>query len=361
MDTILFYINSLTKGGAERVMTNLANGFSRDGYKTILVTSISEQAYELDRQVEHPVLEKSGRKHNFVSRNIECIKGLYEICKEKKPDIVVSFLPESDVRAIIAAKCLSIPVIVSVRNAPEKIFCSARGKITKFLYQYADGIVCQNQRAKEYFSLKLQRKIAVIPNMINPGFMAEPYEGTRRKRIVTVGRLVKQKNQILLIQAFELFHRIFGEWTLCIFGEGPERENLYREIKRLNLEHYVNLPGVVSHIAEEIYKDGMFVLSSDYEGMPNALLEAMALGLPCIAADCIGGGAKDLITDGLNGLLVQRNNCEALADAMAKIASDKNYADKLSVFALHVREELSPDKVFESWKDYLESASHPVN
>lgn len=352
MKKLLFYINSLSKGGAERVMANLANSFAQDGYDVVLVTSLSKQQYELDKLVKHRILDDKNR--NVVFKNIVRIKRLSQVCKEEKPDLIISFTIEASVRAVIVAKLRKIPKIVSVRNAPPIIFKGMRGKIAKRLYRYADGIVCQNLSAKQYFSDELQKKIAVIPNMLNPDFLLEPYVGERRKRVVNAGRLEAQKNQALLINAFSIFHKKHPDWTLCIYGEGSLRDKLTEQIDGLGLKEYVEMPGVINNVANAIHQDGMFVLSSDFEGLPNALLEAMVEGLPAISTDCIGDGARDVIDSGKNGLLVSRGDAEGLAEAMDKIASDNEFARGLSSEAVKLRDKLSPDKVYSMWKQYIE-------
>lgn len=355
MKKLLFYINSLSKGGAERVMANLANSFAQDGYDVVFVTSLSKQQYELDELVKHRIIDDKNR--NVISKNIVRIKRLSQVCKEEKPDLIISFTIEASVRAIIAAKLRKIPNIVSVRNAPQIIFERKRGKIAKRLYRYTDGIVCQNLSAKQYFSDELQKKITVIPNMINPDFILEPYTGERRKKVVNVGRLETQKNQALLISAFSIFHKKHPDWTLCIYGEGSLRDKLTQHIDELGLKEYVEMPGVIDNVAGAIHQDGMFVLSSDFEGSPNALLEAMVEGIPSISTDCIGDGARDVIDSGKNGFLVSRGDAEGLAEAMDKIASDNEFAQELSGEAVKLRDKLAPDKVYGMWKEYIEKMS----
>lgn len=352
MKKLLFYINSLSKGGAERVMANLANSFAQDGYDVVLVTSLSKQQYKLNDLVKHRILDDKNR--NLVSKNIIRIKRLSQVCKEENPDLIISFTIEASVRAVIAARLRKIPNIVSVRNAPQIIFERKRGKIAKRLYRYADGIVCQNLSAKQYFSDELQKKITVIPNMLNPDFILEPFIGERRKRVVNVGRLDTQKNHALLIEAFSIFHKKHPDWTMCIYGEGILRDKLTQQVDELGLKEYVEMPGIIDDIANTIRQDGMFVLSSDFEGVPNALLEAMVEGIPSISTDCIGNGARDVIDSGKNGILVPIKDAAKLADAMDKVASDNEFAQRLSDESVKLRDKLAPDKIYNMWREYIE-------
>jgi glycosyltransferase involved in cell wall biosynthesis len=149
--------------------------------------------------------------------------------------------------------------------------------------------------------------MAIIPNPINPEFNVKPFSGKRRKIITSVGRLSEQKNQHVLIEAFSRIEKDFPDYELVIYGEGNLRETLENQIKTLKLENKVKLPGVKKNIKNEIYDCSLFVLPSLYEGMPNALMEAMALGLPVISTDCPCGGPRFLIHN-YNGLLVKVNN-----------------------------------------------------
>ena len=181
----------------------------------------------------------------------------------------------------------------------------------------------------------------------------KPFEGERKKVIVNVGRLSKQKNHTLLINAFKDIVEKYPEYKLVIWGEGKEREALTEYIKNKGLSEQVSFPGNTSNVIAEIYDNALFVLSSDFEGMPNALLEAMALGLPCISTKCPCGGPEDIITDHHDGILVPVNDKAALVHAMDEIISDPAIASKLSHNAFAVRQRHAIDTICKKWFDFI--------
>jgi glycosyltransferase involved in cell wall biosynthesis len=183
----------------------------------------------------------------------------------------------------------------------------------KYLYKKADGFVFQTEDAAKYFEGIIKCDSKIIPNPINPKFIKEPYKGEREKNIVTVGRLESQKNQKMLIEAFGKIESKYPEYSLLIYGDGSKKEELQDLIKEKGLENKVILKGKIDDVENVIDKAKMFVLSSDYEGMPNALMEAMALGLPCISTDCPCGGPRYLMENGKSGLLVPVGNSDAMA------------------------------------------------
>lgn len=211
--------------------------------------------------------------------------------KNVNPDIILSFLPRSSFRAILAAKINRKKIIVCDRADPKMEYRKLINKILmKLLYKHADAFVFQTQEQKEYFSKTIQSKSNIIGNSLNNQFLENvKSEVGLEKKIVSVGRLAASKNQKLLINAFSKVHKKFPDYKLVIYGKGPLKEELELQILKLGLEGYVLLPGVKDNIIAEIHNASLFVLTSDYEGMPNALMEAMSLGLPCISTNCSGG------------------------------------------------------------------------
>ena len=222
-----------------------------------------------------------------------------------------------------------------------------------FLYDKADGFVFQTPDAQRWFSEKMQNKSVIIPNPVDERFLREPYGGEREKRIVTVGRLVSQKNQKLLLKAFREFHEQYDDYVLEIYGDGPLKKELEEYAKKNGIEDNVKFMGEVQDIKSAIYKAKMFVLTSDYEGMPNALMEAMAMGLPCISTNCRIGGPAYLIKDGINGILVKTGDKIALNSAMGRIAEDEKFANEIALSASGSMQNLSLEKIDEKWKVFM--------
>ena len=160
-----------------------------------------------------------------------------------------------------------------------------------------------------------------------------------------------------MIEAFAEVHQRHPEYRLVIYGEGPERKLLEELVKRLGLQELCQLPGATNEVLEKIYSVSLFVLPSDFEGMPNALMEAMSLGLPCISTDCPCGGPRELIRDGENGLLVPVGDKAALVTAMEKLINDRDMALRMSKKALEIRNTHSMDAICKRWLEFFRDVS----
>ena len=318
MKKIMFYINAIHDGGAERVMINLADYFSRQGYKTILVTSFRDTwEYTVPNAVKRITLEEHEIKQSKLKRNITRIKRLRKLCKDEKPDILVSFMAEPNFRAILATWGLPVKNLISVRNDPNKEYAGRVGHIVgKYLLPFADGCVFQTKEAKNWFPKRLQKKSRIIYNAVKEDFYhveRHPVPG----EIVTCGRLEEQKNHALLIAAFSKVVERYPEARLKIYGEGSLRGKLQKQIDALGLHEKAFLMGATNHVEKVLETADVFVLSSDFEGMPNALMEAMAAGVPCISTDCPCGGPRNLFGDELKKQLIPTDE-DALAAKMAE-------------------------------------------
>ena len=353
--TLLFYINSLEKGGAERVIAQLAERFSADGYRCVLVSSyIAEDEYALSPAVTRRTMEQQKSTESRLRKNLRRISALRSYIRELRPDAVIAFMQEPSFRAVLAAAGTGVPVIVSVRNDPEKEYAGKVGHfVGRRILPHADGCVFQTEQAKAWFPMSLQRKSAVILNQVSPAFFERKYSGERHG-IVTVGRLNMQKNQAMLIRAFARIADRTDE-ELYIYGTGALIDELRSLAEERGVAGRVHFMGNSDRVAEDIAGARIFVLPSDYEGMPNALLEAMALSLPCVATDCPCGGPAAVIRDGENGCLIPVGDETALADRLLRLLSDRALADRLGMAAGRTAEQFRPERVFAVWKDYIEA------
>ena len=356
---ILFNLGTLRKGGAERVVANLSNYLAENNNDVSIVISVEKQSYyKLNNNVKLYGLDRKKASNNFLIKNISRLKRLNHIVRTIKPDIIISFLPEPSYR-VLALKLFNrkLKVIVSVRNDPKIEYKTKINRIVmKILYPLADGFVFQTKEAKEYFSKNIQQKSVIIPNPIDKKIIQRKvYTGKKEKKIVAVGRLVEQKNHELLINAFNLVKDQIPEYNLIIYGEGSLREKLQEQIERLNLKERVFLPGNVDNIADKIENASLFVLSSNYEGMPNALMEAMALGLICISTDCPCGGPRFLIENNVNGYLINVGKEKELANKIKEIIVDTKQ-EKLEEVSNNARKkmlQMSEEKIGEIWFKYI--------
>ncbi len=385
------YIGSLQKGGAERVMVNLADYFFEQGYKVTLVTTyLAPDEYEVRhaawrvvpagaengelvcdpdenpawvdpeggekggiRRVFSALLksEQEGRLKNLKKRSDK----LTAIWKELDPDLILSFIGKNNIMAISTATKEGYKVVVSVRADPHMEYDSLSLKSGMLAtFGKASGVVVQTTGAAAFFPHYIRKKCVILPNSVNPSFIRNRFEGEREKSIVMVGRMDENKNHALVMEAFsEIIKDGYSDYILRFFGDGPDRLKLQRLSNSLGIEKNVEFAGSVEHVAEHIEKAGMFVLFSSQEGMPNSLIEAMSLGLPCISSDCPCGGPRDLITNGENGLLVPVKDKEALKAAMLQIMSDHELAEKLGRNATGVQEKYSPGAVNKKWEKYF--------
>lgn len=353
---LLFYIANVEhEGGAERVLSIVANGLCKKGYDIVLVNDFptTKKEYFLESTVKRLYLENKVSEGR-IKRNINRVRGLGKFIRNEKPDVVVSFLLYQNIRLLISSLFFKCTKILSVRNDPQKDI--GEGKIVKLvinaLYGMADGIVFQTEEEKEYFSIKIQKKSTVILNPIDDLF----YEAERNQKvqnIIAVGRLEKQKNHKLLIEAYMRIREKFPDDKLYIYGCGDLEQELEQIIDENGLEKDVFLKGRVSNIVEKMKSAKLFVLSSDYEGLPNALMEAMAVGTPAISTDCSGGGPRMLISNEKEGKLVECNNVDQLAEALEECLSNQETLKRYSINSKKRAEEFRKDNIINQWDKFI--------
>lgn len=342
----------MTSGGAERVIAQLSNYFvAQEISCRIIMTENSEIMYSLSPQIN--VVSIGRKSDNKVIDRILRYNIIRKMVVFNRPDAVLTMPEDTGIYAILALVGTGIPVYVSERNNP---WIMPDVKITRALrkiaYPFAKGIIFQTEMAKSFFSKRIQKKGIVLQNPVDATRIPEPYKGERKKRFVAVGRLEKQKNFPLLINAFAKFCENVDGYELVIYGEGKERENLENLINALHLAGHVQLPGRDFDVLNKINDSTAFILSSDYEGMPNALIEAMCMRMPVISTDCPSGGPHELIKDDENGFLVPVNSEERLLNAMLKITDSKTcerFEKNLKLF----RDKMTSDHVFNKWRTFL--------
>lgn len=350
MDICLF-TSSLYGGGAERVICNLANYLcDKDNKVTVVTFGVCDRSYKLmDDVIVQPLLslEEKAKKNKLLSIWIRIFR-LYKFYKKNSCDVVISMLPVPIILTLFMKSIIRGKVIISERNFPG-IYSPITKILLKKLSTRADGYVFQTEDSMRWYGKNLFN-CEIIPNAVNKNFFSRQYFGKREKKIVSVGRLDKQKNHELLLKAFSLIIDEFGEYTLHIYGEGSERDQLTKMIKNLNLERKVFLEGNVENVVEGIYKATLFVLSSDYEGMPNALIEAMSCGLPCVSTDFLGGGARVLIENGKNGYLVKCNDVTGMSRCMKMILSSEDIREKIGNNAAKINKQYSSEIIYSKWE-----------
>lgn len=354
---ILLYCCSLTKAGTERVAANLAEYMKSQGIAVTLVTQYQvENEYTLTAGIPRILSEiteaekKNGRIGNFFAR----YRKLRRIWKMQRPDCILSFLGKNNIMAVGAALFTGIPVVVSVRGEPKCEYYSFGLRFfAKMLFALAAGVVVQTDEAKRFFPSYIRRKAVILKNPLNPSFIRPRFEGKRNGQIVAVGRVDSNKNHEMIIRAFTKIAEEFPQTSLTIYGEGECRKKLQELADKLGIAGRVSLPGAVTDVPERIYQSSAFVLSSNSEGMPNALLEAMCLGIPCISTDCPCDGPGELIEDGVNGFLIPVGDVDALAGRLRMLLADEGLAERIGKQAARLSEIYNPDNVNGEWLSYL--------
>lgn len=351
---ISILISGVTGGGAEKVTCAVASYLVNHGHNVELLTMSDEEAtYPLDSKVTRKCLLKECERRNFLFNNTLRFVRLVKYLLCKKPDAYLAMLP-TNISTLLALRWLTKSKVIAAERANPESYTKKTQKNLVSLAHKADAWVYQTDVQKEWYNSRTCiKKGKVIPNAINPDVLNVGSAIEKKSLIVTAGRLTDQKNHLLLIESFAKIAKKHSSYNLVIYGEGPNRGILEDTISSLNLSGRVLLPGYSSDVVKSVSESSLFVLSSDYEGMPNALMEAMALGVPCVSTDCGGGGARFLIEDGKNGLLVPRQDKDALAEAMDRILSDQEFAMSLGREAHKLCEVLAPEKVYGEWEKFI--------
>lgn len=356
--TIAFYIGSLRKGGAERVFVNLAKYFQAEGYRVVMVTQYQkEEEYELPDGMER-ILSDIGEEKVTASRAVNFFRRLnklHAIWKEQQPDLVLSCIGKNNFMTVVTTMGTKTRAVVSVvGEAKEEYPSRGMRMLANFLFSRAAGVILQTERSRGFFCRKVGEKAVILPNSLNPAFIRPRYEGMREKKIVSVGRMDANKNHEMQLRAFAGLKDKYPEYTLVIYGDGELRSYIEETAEELGIAKRVFLPGVVQDVAERIGQASLFLLTSYSEGVSNALIEALALGLPVIATDVPSGGTEELMKDGVNGLIIPAGEQAALERAMDRLLGDPAYAQQLGREAARIQERLAPERVNPLWKAYFE-------
>lgn len=356
---IAFYIGSLNKGGAERVFVNLAEYFLNQDYQIVMVTQYQkEDEYELAKGIDRVISDitpqetTKSRIRNFCRR----VGKLHRIWKTEQPDLVLSCVGKNNFMVIVTTMFTKTKPIVSVVGEAQEEYPNRLMKtLANILFPFATGVILQTERSRAFFSKRVNKTTVILPNSLNPFFLRPMFLGEREKRIVSVGRLDANKNHEMMIRAWANLAVKYPEYTLTIYGEGELRDYLQEMITSLGLSDKVFLPGVIPNVAERIEKASLFLLTSYSEGVSNALIEAMALGLPVIATDVPSGGTVELIEHGKNGWIIPVGDEKALEEAIDRLLSDSDFAGKLGQQAYKLQEKFAPERVNSQWEAYFAS------
>lgn len=352
----VFFIGALREGGAERVVSLLTDKLVETNKNIEIICYYDyEVFYKINPKVRITFIQRETGTKNILTNVLWLRKYV-----KKNVSTIVSFLAPFNMVALVATIGIKKKIIVADRNDPRYIPSNLIiRKLRDFLYNFADAVVVQTTNNKEYFSRRIQEKIAVIHNPVDMGEKrGMALQTPKKKRIVSVGRLMPQKNQKMLLQAFAIVSQDFPEYELTIYGEGDYRTELEKEIKTLGLETKVMLPGKEKNVFDKIANAELFVLSSDYEGMPNALIEAMCLGLPVVSTAV--SGTSDLIEGDVNGIIVEIGNKEQLIYAMKELIADEEKRAIFAKNAIAINDKLQSEFVSRQWEVLIREVEYGV-
>ena len=338
-------------GGAEKSIINLGNWLARNGYDVTLASvEGSEMAFTIEDGVKFVGYDIESRNKFKIHFNM--FRNTIDVLKKSKPDVIIGFWIHPMLYSVISGLARNSVKIYSERNDPDKEY-GLISKILRFaMLKRVSGVVFQTKQAQRYFSKKVVNDSRVIHNPVYIDINKYKISDKLDDRIVSVGRLSDQKNYRMLIEAFNIIKDDFSNYKLEIYGEGPLRNELDSFIKDHKLSDRVFLMGAFPDVLERIYGSRLFVMSSKYEGMPNALMEAMSMGIPVISTDCPCGGPSELIQDGINGFLCKNDDSNALASKMRYVLS-KDDLDTVINNEKLICQTHSQDSIFGSWESYI--------
>lgn len=346
-------------GGAERQIIMLANDMAKRGHEVHLIILVENKSFYSisEKVIVHDLSDLEIEGKLKLIRRYSILKN--ELAKIS-PDLSIHFWLQS------AYMCAMMPsqkygkVIYAERGDPgDKEYDGLLGVVRGISFKKMSGFVFQSEGARDYFGKSISSKSIVIHNSISVDFdkYSKPCD-CREKKIVNIGRLHEQKNQKLLINAFAKIADRIPDYVLEIYGEGELKEELEEIIRKHNLEQRVYLRGTTSNILEKLYNASLFVLSSDYEGMPNALMEAMAIGVPSISTNCRPGGAASIITNGKNGWITPVGDCDELANRIFAVIIDSKTRERVAQESMKIRDNHSQEHIFGMWETFFHTVAN---
>lgn len=351
---ITFITGGLGGGGAERVLCNLMNYSVVSGNDiTVICSGSTDNSYHIEKNIKVVSLEGKRRIKLSPLRVLVKMKRLKKLVKESDADLFVAFLPSTIKALFHYRKYIKVPIIVTESSTPQK-YGKKKQKYLLKCFSKSSGAVFLTDDAQKFYNDRINLKSSiVIPNAVNKEFIKPLYEGERRKVIVGVGRHVESKNFELLIDAFYEVQKTLSDYALEIYGKGPLTESYKERCKQLGIENKVSFLGFCDNIEDKIYGASLFVLPSNVEGIPVSLIEAMALSTPSISTDFEGGGARVLILDGENGILVPVGNKDLIVSAMIKVLSSEKIKQDFAVNGRKIIDDYSPDVIYPKWEKYF--------
>lgn len=343
---ITFITDTLQAGGAERVISILANNMQERGYEVeIICLRMRKVFYEFNPSINLTFAE------DYVDGGIiKKIFWLRKYVRQQKPSVVIAFMIAVYAVTLLSLTGSNVPVIVSERIDPRKT-TKLKNVLRYAVMPLIQHMVVQTEDIKTFFPSFIQKRTSIIYNPVTEAVFEKTANVSKKKRLINVGRLYDQKNQRMLIDAFSKIRERFPEYELAIFGEGPLRDELQNFINEKGLNDSVKLMGKSTEIVKELKASEVFCLSSDYEGMSNAMIEAVCLELPVVTTDI--SGAKDVIVNGENGYIVNVNDAVGFANAVSEILSNEDLKKQMEKNNLSKAKLFKTDTIVDSWIELI--------
>lgn len=353
----MFVIDSNLAGGAERVIAILVNYLAEKKYHVILLNFDKESNfYPINKNVE---IIKLASKYSEIERlNNKVIKKLMIIRKTRteikrcKPDVVIPFLFASELAVIPYCVRKSIPCITSVRN-DANVYPKYQRFFRRHYYPKLSRVVFQSHAVRNHKDYRQLDNSCIIPNPLDMKLIEEREVSIDSNKIISVGRLTNQKNHGLTIQVMYKLVKEYPDLHLHIYGSGPLKEELQNKINKLNLQKNVFLEGVIEN-AQYVNRDAAaFIMASNFEGFPNALLEAMACHIPSICTNFKSGTAEEALLSGEAGWLIEVGNAIELEHAIRECISNVELAEKKAKLAILQCKKYSVNVIGNCWDEIL--------
>lgn len=348
MKKISFVITSLVRGGAETVTVRLATRYFKQGHDVEIIMLLNN-TIEFDLPEGIKVIDFSGKTNSRIRRISYWLKSLKKHFKERKPDVVVSFIARINNLTLMSVKDKNTKVIISERNDPRH---DSRNKMTWFfinrLYKKADCIVFQTEECKVLFKKNIQEKGIVIPNPVNiKGIVDEKkYD---KNLVLYAGRFSEQKNVETIINAAEIVSKQYPSIKFELYGDGPLKDNLKKLVEDKHLSNNVFIFDNIPNIQDKMHETRLFVMSSLYEGMSNSLLEASYSGLPCLTTPVLG---SSVIKEDQNGYFYNFKDHQKLAELIIQLMDDKKYSS-LRHKSIEIAKTIKHEDTFLKWDELV--------
>lgn len=353
---LCFFTEHLNQSGDGKNLTFILEGLSKAGHEISVVLLDEDRTpdgFEYLKKI-YPV-QIRGRKTAAFKKRKALIQ---DIVNDNVFDAGVAFGLNANIDAALSLRGTKLPLILCVRDDPEFVPGDFSKKaLRKISYPFATGVIFQTEEQKAFFPEKLQARSFVIPNFLD-SLPPLPQDMPKEHSIVSYSRLEnEQKNMFMLFDAFADFAKSHPEYTLKVYGDGPDREKCETYISEIGCDWNIKLLGEPDDVTSRIYPSEIFVLTSNYEGMPNTLLSAMSVGMPCISTDC--GGVRDLIQNGQSGVIVDKNDTKTMSEALSFLADNDEIRNRLGENARTMMQFFTAEKILPLWEEAIKRLIHP--